>query len=337
VMRPSGTMTTPNSDTLEAMLHQVEREEQLAAARMLPRHAEVQIREAGQPAAEYARPAAQPTERTARVEQQAAPAEQTTNAEQTTFVPAPKALMNVAAEAEVRASSNESPVPAAVMPAPAAAAPRPRRVEATYERPASNAAYNFTGSLGLGAAKPERAAPTPHESAAPTPSESATPSRSGVAEVSAAQPSAAPLPAPRSAAQLMLMPEPQRLSVGERRQLKLVLKTDAPLGMIASSLRFDPRVAAVRSVTLGNMFGGASARPALSHSVSADGVLLFTLTPAAGTPPLTGAGVMLCVEVEALAPGSTDFLFAAEDVHLMATDGRRVLVKVLPGSVAVNQ
>ena len=40
----------------------------------------------------------------------------------------------------------------------------------------------------------------------------------------------------------MLMPEPQQLAVGERRQLKLVLKTDAPLGMIASSLRKGGRI-----------------------------------------------------------------------------------------------
>jgi general secretion pathway protein D len=38
-MHPSGRLQTPTSDTLEAMLNEVEREEQLAAARSIPTHA----------------------------------------------------------------------------------------------------------------------------------------------------------------------------------------------------------------------------------------------------------------------------------------------------------
>jgi hypothetical protein len=135
----------------------------------------------------------------------------------------------------------------------------------------------------------------------------------------------------------MLMPEPQRLAVGERRQLKLVLKTDAPLGMIASSLRFDPRVIKVRSISHGNIFGDPTPPPALTHTVSPEGVLIFSVTPSPARKSFTGAGVLLNIEVEAVAPGACDIIFGTEDVHLMATDGRKILLRVLPGSIAVAQ
>ncbi|HEX8189216.1 MAG TPA: secretin N-terminal domain-containing protein, partial [Pyrinomonadaceae bacterium] len=77
-MHPSGTLQTPTSGTLEAMLEEVTREEQLAAARSIPTHARVEL-------------PAQAAETTPPAPQQAA-AE--TRPEETTFVPAPKELMN---------------------------------------------------------------------------------------------------------------------------------------------------------------------------------------------------------------------------------------------------
>ena len=45
-LHPSGTLQTPTSDTLEAMLQEVEREEQLVAARSLPRNSVVELPDA---------------------------------------------------------------------------------------------------------------------------------------------------------------------------------------------------------------------------------------------------------------------------------------------------
>ena len=273
-IRPSGTMTTPNSDTLEALLHEVEREEQIAAARRIPRHAEVRIQDA----------------------------------EQQTFVPAPKALMSATITAEERAPVQATP---AASPSPVAFAPG--AVEAVYDRPLRPRTVSSSAEMKARVYAPENSTANADAAAAAVPSSQ-----------------------PRSAAQLMLMPEPHRMSVGERRQLKLVLKTDAPLGLVASSLRFDPRVLAVRAVSLGNMFTTTMSRPAVSHTVSPEGILLFSITPTAGTSSFTGGGVLLNIEVEALAPGATDMLFGSEDVHLMATDGRKVLLKVLAGSVSIR-
>jgi hypothetical protein len=47
--------------------------------------------------------------------------------------------------------------------------------------------------------------------------------------------------------------------------------------------------------------------------------------------------VLLFVEVEALAEGSEALSLDAEDVHVVAADGRRVLLKVTSGQLRVTR
>jgi hypothetical protein len=138
-----------------------------------------------------------------------------------------------------------------------------------------------------------------------------------------------------SAASLRLMSDPQPMRVGERRQLKLLLKTDAPLGLVALSLRLDPRVLAVRSVSGGTLYAPTEAR--LTHTFTTEGLLLVSVAPNSGAEAISGAGVLIVVEVEAVADGAGDLSFGAEDVHLVATDGRKIILKVLTDQVAVGR
>jgi hypothetical protein len=136
-----------------------------------------------------------------------------------------------------------------------------------------------------------------------------------------------------SAAALRLMSEPSPLRVGERRQLKVLLKTDAPLGLLALSFRLDPRVLALRAVGAGTLSSPDGAR--VTHTLTPEGLLLVTVAPP--TSPLSGAGVLLTFEVEALAAGAEPLRFDADDVHLVATDGRKVLVKVMTDQISVKE
>jgi hypothetical protein len=138
-----------------------------------------------------------------------------------------------------------------------------------------------------------------------------------------------------SAASLRLMSEPRPLRVGERRQLKVLLKTDAPLGLLALTLRLDPRVLAVRSVGAGTLSAPEDAR--MTHTVTPEGLLLVTVAPSRPASPLSGAGVLLVFDVEALSAGAVALRFDADDVYLMATDGRKVLVKVMTDQVSVGE
>ena len=267
--KDTGTMQTPQSPSLEALLRDAEREEHFARLRSLPTNVTAQIPAQTAAAAPVA---SAPTA--------SAPA---TTEEAVTFVPAPKAL-------------------------------------AQAEPPAQSAA-NSSGPQVVSAPLGEPPAPVPavNNSAAP-------------ARVAVATPAVSTVPA-ESTAELTLMTDNQELKVGERRRVMVFMKTDAPLGLATATLRFDPKALAVRSVTQ----GGLSGAPVLTQSVDPSGVLVISVTPAAGAAALTGEGLLLVVEIEGLAPGETGLQFDADKVHLVATDGRSVRPRTTPGRFKVTQ
>ncbi|HVF55245.1 MAG TPA: secretin N-terminal domain-containing protein [Pyrinomonadaceae bacterium] len=300
---PSGTLQTPNSETLEAMLQEVSREEQLAVARMIPKETNVQLPDMEVPA----------------------------------YVPAPKALMNTAASAAPEVETRQ-PAQTVVAPDVADSTPgnsvtrplaqnvqyRERQVSKQPNTAAVAARQNevFAGSINADIDKVDNNA---DGDARPAPVEK-TPGASAGASV-----------LPRSAAELRLISEPQEMRAGERRQLKFLLKTDAPLGLIALSLHFDPRSLSVRSVKPGSMFSASPQSVAIRQSVTPEGLLLISAAPSAGATAITGAGVLVVVEVEAAAAGSCAMSFDAEDVHLIAVDGRKILLKIVPNQIPAGQ
>jgi hypothetical protein len=125
------------------------------------------------------------------------------------------------------------------------------------------------------------------------------------------------------------------MRVGERRQIKLLLKTDAPLGLVALTVRLDTRALAVRTVGAGTLFNPTQAR--LTNTLTPEGLLLLTVASQDAAQPVSGAGVLLTLEVEALADCAEPLKFDADDVHIVATDGRKVLVKVMTDQVSVGR
>jgi hypothetical protein len=313
-MHPSGTLQTPTSGTLEAMMTELVREEQLAAARALPTHANVELPSAHAEPTVTARPAAL----------QAAPPNVKADPDaEPTFIPAPKELMNSAP----REATPDAPVELPLAPPrreettrpQASAKPAPGNSLFSFERQAAPARRDAS----LGARSPvARDASLTSEGAAFAPVSVIT--EKPVTDAAAASAT--------SAAALRLMSEPTPLRVGERRQLKVLLKTDAPLGLLALSFRLDPRVLALRAVGAGTLSTPEGAR--VTHTLTPEGLLLVSVAPPAS--PLSGAGVLLTFDVEALAPGSEALRFDADDVHIVATDGRKVLVKVMTDQISVT-
>lgn len=285
-LKPSGTLQAPVSDTLEAVVREAEREDQLAAARLLPTDVNVQL------------PAAPASAETASAQTNAAgpaagPQPAQTNvpaaadAEQPTFVPAPKIL---AAGAGGGAAAQELAVPVIHVedvPPPAAK----------------------SVSLAPAAAV---SAPVP----------AATFAATGSVEVSAAT-------ALAGAELYVVAGGGSEMRVGQRQRLMIFVKTGTPLALAAATLKFDPRLLAVRSVTGGSIFGegAAAAKPSITQSGESPGQLLALVAPPAGSH-VTGMGVLLFVEVEALAAGVSVVGFERAGVHLMAADGRGVAARV---------
>ena len=306
-MHPSGTLQTPTTGTLEAMMTELVREEQLAAARALPTHANVELPAAHAEPAATARPASlQPAPPSVKVEPDAEP----------TFIPAPKELMNSApqdAGPDTSAPANEPTRPVGS----AKLVPGNSLFSFAEQSPAARTA----ASLNASAATVRNASLT-----------SETPAAAPVSVITEKPLTDRAAATASSAASLRLMSEPSPLRVGERRQLKVLLKTDAPLGLLALSFRLDPRVLALRSVGAGTLSAPDGAR--VTHTLTPEGLLLVSVAPP--TSPLSGAGILLTFDVEALASGSEPLRFDADDVHLVATDGRKVLVKVMTDQISVR-
>ena len=125
--------------------------------------------------------------------------------------------------------------------------------------------------------------------------------------------------------------------MGEKRSLKVALKTDASLSMAVAKLRFNPHVIALRSVAKGNLFANTKSEPMITHAVDQKGGLLLSIAPGMGAAPMSGAGVLLVIEVEAVGVGESPLSFGADDVHFVASDGRNVSPQLGHSYVAVKQ
>jgi general secretion pathway protein D len=274
--RPTGTMQTPQAESLEAMVIQADREDQYARLRTLPTNQNVQL----------------PTS--------------TATAEEVTFVPAPKALAETAAAyAQTSPATGTSAAPAV-------------NVSTTTDAPPPIARPAVVSNALVKSAPDATAANNAAPSSATTALNNSAPAE--------------------SKAELLLLPEQPEAKVGERRRVMVFMKTDAPLGLATATLRFDPRMLAVRSVSQGVLSTDNAAAPLLTQSVDASkGVLIVSVTPAAGAQPLTGEGLLLVIEVEALSVGDAVLQFDADKLHLIATDGRTVSPKATVGRIKVTQ
>jgi hypothetical protein len=135
--------------------------------------------------------------------------------------------------------------------------------------------------------------------------------------------------------ELRLSPEQGEMRAGEKRQLALTVRTGAPLGLAVLTLRFDPHVVKVNSVTAGGLFANAKTAPSLTQSMDQNGMLLVSLAPAAGSP-VSGEGALLNIEFEAIAAGDSMLAFDLANVHLVASDGRSILLQVEPVRLTVK-
>jgi general secretion pathway protein D len=370
-MRASGTLQTPTSGSVQAVLEEAEREDQLAAARRA-RNSALAQNAAAAPAA------------TQQTQAQAAPVQKPVlDEEPPAYVPAPRVLMgndataaNAPATGTDAASNISRALPANIRPLPVNV---PKADLPVPGNAASNGSTSITPSnlsAPVNNAASTKAAGAEANPVAPTTTNDA-PSLRPLGSVTKVAPSfvgpqfetpdkreeppAAP-PAPlknsgsnsgqpqtsvlvdaalvaRSAAGLMLLPKLQEMRVGERRRIALLLKTDAPLGLAALTFKFDPRQVRISEVVVGNMFAASATGtvPVLTQSVDAKGILLVSVAPPAGAQPMTGAGILIFIDIEAVASGESVFSFDKNNVHLVASDGRSVLIDLSEVKVVVKQ
>ena len=146
---------------------------------------------------------------------------------------------------------------------------------------------------------------------------------------------AKPLEPALSVMEVSLTPGKSELKVGDKQQLQLRVKSDAPLGLALVTLRFDPKVLKVNSISMGDLFANAKTPPTLTQSVDTHGMMLISLTPAAGSA-VTADGAIFDIDVEALAAGDSTLAFDLSNVNIVASDGRPLLLQIEPIKLTVK-
>ncbi len=327
-MRPSGTLQSPTTGSLEAMIRDSDIDDQLAAGRRLPRNAVVQVNtDPGM----FKSP--------------------------TISAPAPQ---NVANETTAAATSNNAPATVATNTPATVATNTPATVATnTPATVATNTpatvATNTPATVPPPASETTKIQVPVEELASFVPAPKSLVSARGAAEVAAVNPGAGgtenavltSLPKPieasvtavrRRTALLSLTPENLELKVGEKRQFAVELNSDIPLGLAVMTLRFDPKVVKINAVTMGSIFSlSKDNSPSITQSIDPSGVCLISISTLNKSLPMVGAGPLVFLEIEALTAGDAALVLDKGTMHLVATDARDVALELKQGKATVKQ
>ncbi|HET9787424.1 MAG TPA: secretin N-terminal domain-containing protein, partial [Pyrinomonadaceae bacterium] len=281
-MRPSGTLQSPTTGSLEAMIIESDREEQIAAARRLPKSPVVRLPDMEPPPFGRAASSAE----LARNTQPVAPAPTATAVTQTK-------TENTGAVAQTKPETTVASTPAQPKTKPQAVEELPAFVPApkslVSDRSAAEVAVVNSGIGGTqNAAKTSLTTPI---------DASATSTRKGL-----------------RTAQLKLTPANEVLSVGDKRRYALEFTSDVALSLAVISLKFDPKVVKVTAVSYGTVFPNAKS-PMLTQSVDPSGRCLISIAANSGGL-MQGAGSLVFLQVEAIGAGDTGLTFDKGNMHL---------------------
>jgi general secretion pathway protein D len=319
-MRPSGTLQSPTTGSLEAMLREGEREEQQIAAARGNQAARNTQKAPSAPLPEpttYA-PAANTADQTAASNNQTTTVAGVLDVKDTA-TPAVQPAAQTTAKDNGSQADNSMPQPKSTSLA------SPTDANATKSLDVATALKNVvspqTGvSTTADSANKAATVTTQAEDLAPKSPATDVPASKG------------PLP---SVIELRVTPAKSEMSVGEKRQLAIELSSEARLGLAVVMLRFDPNILKVNSVSPGKMFTGAKSMPTITQSLDQKGVLLVSIAPAAGTQ-ISGEGALVNVEVEAIGAGDSSVAFDLSNVHLVSADGQATVLQLAPMSLTVK-
>ena len=311
-MRPSGTLQSPTTGSLEAMIREADHDEQIAAARMLPKNSVVQLPDRSLPGVFKGPPVPMETvnNTTAAAPAVTQPVNNTTAAAPAVSQPVNNATVatttTTRAPAPVNGMSNNLTAPAEELPA---FVPAPKSL--VSDRAASEVATVNSSTAGTQSAV---------LTSMPKPTESALNIKSGTART----------------AQISFLPTDDVLKVGEKRRYAIQMSSDVALSLALFAIRFDPKVVKVTTISAGNLLANENA-PALTQSVDPTGTCLISISGLNGKNPVKGTGPLFFIEVEGIAVGDALLIIDDAALHLVATDAKDVTSKLSLGSVTVKQ
>ena len=299
-MRPSGTLQSPTTGSLAEMVREADREDQIAAARVLPRDVVLQVPDA---------PLVKPGETAM---QNTTPANLPPPAGTYTFQP----VQNTAKTVTTAAVSENKPAAA-----PATVEELPSFVPAPKSLISDQAAANVA-AVNTGTAGTQNAVLTSMPKATETSLDTKLDTKLGTGRV----------------AQLSLVPEGDVMKVGEKRRYAIRLNSDVPLSLALVSLKFDPKVVKVHALSAGSLLSttGETA-PLFTPVIDASGTCLISISSLNGKASFGGSGPLLFIDLEAVGEGNALLTVVKESLQLVATDARDVTSQVVQGTATVKQ
>jgi general secretion pathway protein D len=328
IERPSGTLQTPTNSSLEAMVREVDREDQLAAARRIPTNVVVQLPDAEPPPAYVPAPKGLITGSDSAASAQPVPAKMETAAIASpisaTDISQPS---NALANAIAQLTGEAPPMPTALVNKRAATPSPVEAVQSSGNRGTPSRLKLPTVTLL------EKAEAAPGSSS----KKQASSENSSIGEkLKAGLLGKSPVPPEPVVVEARLMPGQQEMHVGEKQRIALVFVSKEPLGNAILRLRFDPRYLAVRNVAPGNWPDAAATQPSVMQSIDPAGIIAVAISPQAGTPLKSGASVVLFLDIEAVATGESVISFDQANAQVVTSDGRAVKLQVVESRVTVK-
>jgi general secretion pathway protein D len=318
-MRPSGTLQSPTTGSLAEMIREADREDQIAAARVLPRNVSLQLPDAplvqqGETAAQNTTPVNLPPPAGASLAFTPAPAPPPVKAAENKPVVIEPSKPPVAQDNKSTVAQNNKPATVEDLPS---FVPAPKSL--ISDQAAATVATVNTGNAGT-----QNAVLTALPKAAETSAVESKPVESKVS-------------GPR-VAKLSLLPQGDVIKVGEKRRYAIQLNSDVPLSLALLAFKFDPKVLKVQGLTAGTILPttGESA-PLFTPSIDASGTCLISISSLNGKASFKGSGPLLFIDVEAIGAGDAALVFVKETLHLVATDARDVVSEVVQGRATVKQ
>ena len=261
IERPTGSLATPTSGSLEALIIQEEIEEQLAAARRVPNVANVQLPDQKVETPAYVR--TNPSSPTVDKSLTENTAETQTNQTDAT-VPKTDSI-----------AANLRPIDTGV-----------KTLQITPTVDASGNSNTFV-ETSLKEAQSKATAPT---------------------------------------ADLQILPTLSEMKAGEKTKFAVMVKSPTAFRSAVLGLKFDANKVAVRSVSYGDVFGNGLARTAAEPFVNEKGKMYVSLASTKDVAE-NSSGVLVYVEIEALADGKPEIYFDADIVNMLTADGKNFAVK----------
>jgi general secretion pathway protein D len=306
-MRPSGTLQSPTTGSLEAMLREADHEEQIAAARQQQRNA------TARPNASFERATtAQVTNKVTNNGAATAAANPTTitplatNAT-TNLVATNNTPKDFVATQSAPATGSQVAKTQAIQEELPAFVPAPKSLVSNSEA-TQVAAVNTNLNTNAGAVL----------TSMPRQIETAV----------------TPVSANTKSAQLILAPSEVVMKVGETRRFALELTSNSSLAMAILALRFNPKVIRIKGLSAGTALtadtGNKEGAPGMTQSIDASGMCLISLSNLRSALSLKDSGLWLFLDIEALSAGDAGLVFDTNATHLMATDAGNVALDLSP-------